>query len=342
MRLIPAVLCAVSILCQLWPAAHAQRPIVPPLPSGWPTEAGAVRTGPDGSAFVPVDNWIYGALDRLHALGYVDTAYLGLRPWTRLSIAHMLERSADRITSDKNNETARTIYFAILREVRPEIDRTTSPEKPHVELESVYTVMRGIGGLPLRDSYHLGQSIVNDYGRPYENGFNSYSGFSARAEAGRFSLYWRGEFQHAPSAAGYSAALAALLSNTVDGIPFATNPHQATIPEGPIAEANDMRVMEANLSFHLLGHEISFGKDDHWLGPDTGASMLWSDNAEDIYDFEINRVEPLDIPLLSRSDRALPLRLLCGQPEGPHISQRSMGAHGEDQFQADAQSGVRV
>ncbi len=295
-----AVLCAVAILCELWPAAHAQQTNLPPLPSGWPPEAGMVTTGPDGSTYVPVDNWIYAAVERLQALGYVDSAYLGLRPWTRLSIAHMLERSADRIITAKNNETARAVYLAVLREVQPDIDRSTSLERPHVEPESVYTVLRGIGGLPLRDSYHLGQSIVDDYGRPYENGFDNYSGFSARAEAGRFSLYWRGEFQHAPSAAGYSAPLAAFLSDTVDGIPFATNPHQPTIPEGPIAEADDLRVMEANLAFHLLGHEISFGKDDHWLGPDAGASMLWSDNAENIYDFEINRVEPLDIPLLSR------------------------------------------
>jgi Capsule assembly protein Wzi len=32
------------------------------------------------------------------------------------------------------------------------------------------------------------------------------------------------------------------------------------------------------------------------MGPDQGASMLWSNNAEDIYAFEINRVEPLRIP----------------------------------------------
>ncbi len=79
----------------------------------------------------------------------------------------------------------------------------------------------------------------------------------------------------------------------VDDVPFATNPQQDTIPEGPIAAANNFRVVEANLSYHLLGHEVSLGKDDHWLGPDKGASMLWSNNAENIYDFEINRVEPL-------------------------------------------------
>lgn len=253
-----------------------------------------------GSGYVPLDSWIYSALDRLHGLGYVDTAYLGLRPWTRLSIAHMLEQTADPIESEAGNDEARTIYLAVLHQVRPDLNRTTELRHPKAQLESVYTGLRGIGGTPLRDSFHLGQTIVNDYGRPYENGFNNSTGFSGRAEAGRLSLYFRGEVQHAPSAAGYSPALAALLSNNIDAIPFTTNPVQDTIPEGPIGSANDARIVEANLSYHLLGHEVSLGKEDHWLGPDKGAAMLWSNNAENIYDFEINRVEPLRIPGLSK------------------------------------------
>jgi hypothetical protein len=269
------------------------------LPSDHQLETDMFEAGPEGSTYVPVDSWIYPALDRLHALGYVDSAFLGMRPWTRLSIAHMLELSADGIVTDTNNDEARSIYLAVLREVQPERDRTTALFHPHTELESVYTSLRGIGGTPLRDSFHLGQSIINDYGRPYEGGFDNYSGFSARAEAGRFSLYFRGEGQHAPSAAGYSTALAAELSNNIDLIPIATNPHQDTLPLGPISSVTTMRVMEASLSYHLLGHEFSFGKNDQWLGPAKGASMLWGNNAENIYSFEINRVEPLRIPLLS-------------------------------------------
>jgi len=253
-----------------------------------------------GSTYVPLDNWVYPALDRLHALGYVDSAFLGLRPWTRLSIAHMLERSADRIESDSNNHEARLIYAALVREFKPDIERSLNDAPPRADLESVYVALRGISGTPLRDSFHLGQTIVDDYGRPFEGGFNDYTGFSARAEAGRFAFYFRGETQHAPSAAGYSANLASYLSNTIDNIPFNTGAEFATIPEGPIASANDFRIMEANLSLHLLGHQVSFGKDDHWLGPDQGASMLWSNNAENIYNFEINKIEPFRIPGLSR------------------------------------------
>ncbi len=250
-----------------------------------------------GSVYVPIDNWVYPALDRLHALGYIDTAFLGLRPWTRLSIAHMLAESEDAIDSGTANDEARGIYAALMHELQPDIDRAGGRG---VQLESVYTNLRGVSGTPLRDSFHLGQTLVDDYGRPYQEGFNNYSGVSGYGVDGRFSFYFRGEFQRAPSATGYSQTLAAFLSNTIDGIPYATNPVQDTIPQGPILTANDARIVEANLSYHLLNHELSIGKSDHWLGPDQGASMLWSNNAENIYDFEINRVEPLYIPLLSR------------------------------------------
>lgn len=281
-------------------SAEAQVTTQQPFPPGYQPPAETITTSAEGSTYVPMDSWIYPALDRLHSLGYLDSAFLGIRPWTRLSIAHMLEQSADRIDTDTGNDEAKNIYLAVLEEVQPDIDNATELNHPNGQLESVYTNLRGITGTPLRDSFHLGQSIINDYGRPYESGFNNYTGFSARGEAGRFTLYVRGEYQYAPSATGYSAALATQLSNNIDGIPIATNPVQATIPQGPISSANNARILEANLSWHLLGHEVSFGKSDHWLGPDQGAAMLWSNNAEDIYNFQIDRVEPLRIPGLSK------------------------------------------
>src|ERR1017187_6360074 len=50
-----------------------------------------------GSPYIPVDSWVYPAVLRLYAMGYVDTVYLGMRPWTRASLNHMLEETADRI-----------------------------------------------------------------------------------------------------------------------------------------------------------------------------------------------------------------------------------------------------
>src|SRR5579862_9446845 len=44
-----------------------------------------------GSPYIPVDHWIYPAVMRLYAMGYASDVYLGLRPWTRSSVIHMLE-----------------------------------------------------------------------------------------------------------------------------------------------------------------------------------------------------------------------------------------------------------
>ena len=123
-------------------------------------------------------------------------------------------------------------------------------------------------------------------------------GFSTRSVAGRFSLSFRGEYQRAPSAVGYSPALTQTLAD-IDIIPLASNPVQATIPSGPIAAQNPFRVVEANVGYLVGGNQISFGKSDHWLGPAKGGSFAYGNNAETIYAFQIDRAQYLKIPLLS-------------------------------------------
>ena len=44
-----------------------------------------------GSPYIPVDSWVYPAVLRLYSMGYIDNVYLGMRPWTRASLSHMLE-----------------------------------------------------------------------------------------------------------------------------------------------------------------------------------------------------------------------------------------------------------
>ena len=160
----------------------------------------------------------------------------------------------------------------------------------------------GIGGTPLRDSFHLGQTDINDFGRPYASGFNNYSGFSARGHYGMFSAYFRGEYQHAPSWEGYPLNFAETLATIDDFATFGSVPlpGNTTIPLGPVSSVNNLTVLEGYVSAHVIGHEISFGKMDNWYGPATGGGMAWSNNAENVWSFRINRVEPLYIPYISR------------------------------------------
>jgi hypothetical protein len=197
---------------------------------------------PVGSTYVPMDSWMYPALDRLQALGYIDYAYRGLRPWTRMSIIHMLDQTEGAKDFTSGDEEAHGIYLALRKELNPEANDFSDLLHPCNNFESAYTRLGGIAGTPLKDSFHLGQTIVNDYGRPYEEGFNPIVGFSTRSQTGRFALYFRGEYQHAPGAPGYSQSLTNLLA-TIDGVPIATNPHQSTISSGPIAPVNDFRIL---------------------------------------------------------------------------------------------------
>jgi hypothetical protein len=277
-----------------------------------------------GSTYIPVDSWIYPAVLRLYSKGFVDSAFLGMRPWTRLSLARILELSADKV-NDSGDDEARATFQALQRELDADIEAIADAPHGRAQLESVYTRPLGIAGTPLRDSYHVGQTIINDYGRPYESGFDNVTGFSGRAEARRFSLYFRGEYQRAPSAAGYSAAVAQTLS-AVDEVPYGLN--QATIPQGPIASTNAFRVVEADLAYHLWGHELSLGKTDAWLGPAQGGAFAWSNNAENIYSFRVNRVEPFRIPGLSRVTGPFRYDFFVGSLKG-HTSPNEPWVHVE-------------
>jgi hypothetical protein len=278
-----------------------------------------------GSPFIPVDSWVYPAMLRLYSLGFVDNLFLGMRPWTRASLEHMLEEAGARIEdADSDGDPAageaQDTYEALNRFLYSDVQGPCLSHQGDTHIESVYTVARGISGTPLRDSYHLGSTTINDYGRPYENGFNSYSGASGYAAAGRFALYLRGEFQAAPSAAGYSASLAQALS-TVDATLYlnsaASQPYsQATIPMGPVGTATEGRFLEAYVSAQYLNHVFSFGKQDDWLGPGMGGAMAFSNNAQNFYSFHIDRIEPLRVPLLSRLTGPFRYEFLVGALRG--------------------------
>jgi hypothetical protein len=245
--------------------------------------------------YVPIDSWVYPAMDRVRGLGYLDTAYLGLRPWTRRDIAGMIDETGKK-PGIEDNEQAIEILATLKAEFPPPPEHY---KRPSLACESAYLRFQGIAGLPLRDSFNIGQTFANDYGRPYQHGFNSIDGASASAQYGRAALFFRGEYQHAPAAAGYSPPLVAQLAGLA-GVFNLAAPLPATLPGGPIPAANPFRIVEANLSYRVFHHVLSIGKSDHWFAPTVGGAFTYSNNAENIYAFQIDRTEPLYVPLLSR------------------------------------------
>jgi hypothetical protein len=45
-----------------------------------------------GTPYVELDSWIYPAIERLAALGYIHSQFLGMRPWTRLECALAVQK----------------------------------------------------------------------------------------------------------------------------------------------------------------------------------------------------------------------------------------------------------
>jgi hypothetical protein len=256
-----------------------------------PTALEPVFSDPDrnsdyGLVYVPLDSWIYPAFERLFSLGYADSAFLGLRPWTRTSCLQILEETYPQLEDAPQDEEAWKIFQALALEFGENASEATTRAK----VVDVYTRGMYIKGRPINDSYHFGQTLINDYGRPYQQGFNTIDGFTARAEGYHLSLDVRGEYQHAPGRGAYPESVQELIAQ-VDSTPL-----QA--PQA-VPQTNVFRLINANLGVAIANHEISVGKADDWWGPTQSGSMALSNNAEPIYALRINRVTPLRIPFVS-------------------------------------------
>src|SRR5579863_7992476 len=102
-----------------------------------------------GSPYIPDDSWMYPAMLRLYSLGYVDEAYIGLRPWTRASVIHMLENADGPIEAGEGNgdpaaSEARAIYDALNRQLHQDMQGPCGPHKGSTTIESVYSLARAM------------------------------------------------------------------------------------------------------------------------------------------------------------------------------------------------------
>ena len=241
-----------------------------------------------GSPYVPLDSWVYPAMERLAALGYVRTSALGMRPWTRQECSRLLEEAAERQPDSESPPEVEDLYRALSLEFQGDADALESGSTVHAQLESVYQRSLGISGTPLTDGYHFGQTVLNDYGRPFQAGFNTAVGTSGWTTAGPFVIYARGEYDYAPSAPATSADVRGFISG-VDQLP-------PNAPSTPIAAVSHFRLLDAYVGTTLANWQISFGKQSLWWGTSEGGTLAFTDNAEPFTMFRVNRVSPFRLP----------------------------------------------
>ena len=222
------------------------------------------------STYVPMDSWVYPALDRMIARGELPASGAGLRPWTRAQIATLIHDCRQCEGPD----------FEILRREFPE----SSEERAGVELDAVYVRSRQIAGPPLTNSFDYGQTMVDDFGRNNREGQNLVIGAETRAESKWFASALRMEYQQSP---GDSAQVPGIIE-LLDG-PAAANAWN-------IDSVHRARVLDAYVTSNIRNLQFSFGTQEvHW-GRGYSGSMLMGENAEPLTMLRIRNSHAIRLP----------------------------------------------
>ena len=243
-----------------------------------------------GSPAVPLESWVYPALQRLAALGYVSTGLEGLQPWTRLECARLTEEANDSLEQDVDlSDQAETLLDRLNKEFAPELKLLDGSERNRsFHVESAYARAVSISGPDLSNSFNFGQTVSYDEGRPFERGTNEQAGGSFSAAVGPLSLFVQAEYQHAPSAPPLPEAARFVISEQ----------NQVPMPPGTqIAEIERPRLLDAYLGVNVFKNwEVVLGKQTLSWGPSPGGSLIMSDNAEPINMVRFVNPHPFILP----------------------------------------------
>lgn len=291
------VLSAVLLIAAASGNAKAQQGTVPARTESPSAREDSSATRYKSSSYVPLDSWIYSAIDRLTAMGYMPTGTASVRPLTRLECARLLAEAHSIL--DDEDSTAETLIAALDEELAYETSVIDGRRNTQATTESAYTRFTGIAGTPLRDSFHFGQTLDDDNGRPYGQGGNVIAGFSGRAVAGLASLYMRGEYQYASAIPAYSPTVQQAIANFDQYSETWYLPNGTPLPPNfdmISGTANRVRFVEAYASINVANWQISFGQQNLWWGPDRTTSLIFSNNAQALPMLRFARVKPIRMP----------------------------------------------
>ena len=257
-----------------------------------------------GTTYVAIDSWVYPEIDRLAALGYIDTAESGMRPWSRSECARLVEEAAQGVDQHDSSQLAATLA-RLTAEFEPELQGKET--QPSIWAEDIYTRVGYVSGTPLADDYHFAKTFTDDYGWPFGQGVNGITGASARAIVGPLAFYVRGEYQHAGTLNPLSdPAQQAIVS--LEGLPFA--PPQRT------GSLDRFRLLDAYVTFNFHHNVISFGNQTLWWGPGADGPFLASNNAEPFPMLRISRDRPFVLPWIFRLIGEIRAEAFWGELEG--------------------------
>jgi len=222
------------------------------------------------SAPLPLDSWVYPALDKLAGTGLIDSSLQGSRPYTRLEAARLTLEARQHARADK---APRAIFESLDRletELREQIaelgprDGASTPTylKPLRSASFSYLFQEGENsGITGTDARQFSLNFNNlgiDYAE-HHNGELVFSGEGRLADT--LLLYWRPQLQ---------------------------------INEGQ--DEADFRLLQGTLAFGLGPMEVSVGRQSLWWGQGRHGSLMLTNNAAPLDMLRITNPQPLLLP----------------------------------------------
>jgi hypothetical protein len=190
--------------------------------------------------------------------------------------------------ADKPSPQAAGLVARLQQEFGYEVGLLSGGHNLTANVDSLYVRAVSISGPALTDSYHFGQTVAYDFGRPFERGTSGQAGGSFDASAGPLTIYVRAEYQHAPAAPAFSDAARNVIARA-NGVPL------SEVQSGGVGTTNQAQLLDSYVAVDFHNFQLAVGRQSlSWApGPD---SMMWSDNIEPVTMIRLVNPEPFLLP----------------------------------------------
>lgn len=220
------------------------------------------------SASIPLDSWVYPALDKLTGLGLIDSSLQGARPYTRLETVRQLTEARSRAAESAVPPVAGELLRRLETEFSDELAAAGGEFpwlKPLRELRLDYLYQDGQeSAFPGTDGRQFALN-TNNFGIEYANRHNGQVVFESEARLGRYALLNLRPLLQYRETAGDSLRL---LHGT------------AAVGLGPV--------------------ELSAGRQSLWWGQGRHGSLVLTSNARPLDMVRLTNPKPATLPWIFR------------------------------------------
>lgn len=228
------------------------------------------------SSDIPLDSWIYPALEKLEGMGLVDSVLLGSRPFTRLEAARQVAEALSRVKHEQPPQVVRNLLRRLQVDLRQDLDELNNPAErssyfqPLRSLDVAYLYKNGQDSDLVSTQARQFALNYNNAGIEYSEHHNSRVTFETEARLGRHLLL-------------YARPL-------------------AEWQENQYGESSDssLSLLEGRLALGLGPLEFSAGRQSLWWGQSRHGALVLTNNAQPLDMLRLTNPTPVLLPWILR------------------------------------------